>query len=229
MNVAESPRSWRAAGAPLLPALLVDGVSHSLGHPVQVATLLGLAGGAVQDPVSTGWDLHRVLEAWLDALALVPWAAVLEETPSRGRTTRELAINTFVPVGLLPAAFIEGRFAWPGDPLTGEPGDDALRAHELRIEASITGTESFAAFAEPIRLAWAEFLLEEEQALRAAPDRDVATPAGSLPYGALLDAQRMHAAQHYRQVTTFFEATGRKVPDFRPESLGGLHLPAQVY
>lgn len=213
----------------MLPALVVEGVVHSLNHPVQVASLLGLAGDAIQDPVQAGWDLHRLLEAWLEALALVPWSAVVEATPSRERTARELAINTFVPVGLMPAAFREGLFAWPGDPVTGEPGDAALRAYELAIEATATDLERLVELADPIRRAWAEFLVEEEEALRERPERDVRTSAGQLPYAALVDAQRLHAAQHFRQVTTFFEATGKKVPAFRPESLKGLRLPARIY
>jgi hypothetical protein len=212
----------------VLPALDIGGAVHALGHPSQAASLLGLAAEDAGDPVRLGWDLHRVLEAWLEAAALVPWDALLAPTPSRGRTPRELAVNTFVPVGLLPAALASGRFPWPGDPVTGEPGDDALRAHELGLEAAIGDTAALRAFAEPILRAWGAFLLDED-ALRAGAGRAVETPSGTLPYARLLDAQRLHAAQHLRQVTTAFAAAGLPVPAFRPEAHAGLRLPARVY
>jgi hypothetical protein len=228
VDVGDAPAQWQAAGSPVLPALVAGGVAHSLSHPVQVASLLGLEGESLGDPVRMGWDLHRVLEAWLEALALVPWPAVLEETPSRGRSTLELAVNTFVPIGLLPDAFATLRFVWPGNPATGEPGDAPLREYELPIEAAITDAAQFAAFGEPLLHAWAAFLDEHEDELRESAGRDVETPSGALPYVGLLDAQRLHAAQHFRQVTTFFRATGRDVPRFVPADLG-LRLPQRIY
>lgn len=224
----EAGDRWQALGAPVLPALVIDGVAHSVSHPVQVSSLLGLAVAAVEEPVRIARDLDRILEAWEEVVALAPWEALLEPTPSRGRTALELAVNTFVPVELLPSAFDEGAFLWPGDPIAGIPGDEALRAHELRIVARLAGTAALLQFARPTRDAWTVFVGERADALRRAPDRDVATPAGTLPYRALLDAQRLHAAQHLRQVTTFLAATGRLVPAFRVESLG-LRLPARIY
>jgi hypothetical protein len=50
-----------------------------------------------------------------------------------------------------------------------------------------------------------------------------------LPYAGLLDAQRLHAAQHFRQMTTFFRETGRPVPRFDPAALVGLRLPQRIY
>jgi hypothetical protein len=213
VDVGEDAARWQAAGAPVLPALVVDGVAHSLGHPVQVAALLGLAVETIEDPVRLGRDLDRILEAWLEAVALVPWQALLEPTPSRGRAALELAVNTFVPVRLLPAA----------------GGDEALRRHELALESRIAGTDDLLAFAEPIRLGWIAFLGESEDELRGAPDRPIVTPAGTLPYAGVLDAQRLHAAQHLRQVTTHLAAAGLPVIDFRPERLPGLRLPARIY
>jgi hypothetical protein len=212
----------------VLPALAVGGVVTAVGHPSQAASLLGLDAGPADDPVRLGWDLHRVLEAWLEAVALVPWDALLAPTPSRGRPALELAVNTFVPVGLLPDALASGRLAWPGNPLSGEPGDEALRAYERPIEAAIADAAGLRAFAEPVLRAWRAFLLDED-ALRAGAGRPVATPSGTLPYASLLDAQRLHAAQHLRQVTTAFAAAGLLVPAFRPETLPGLRLPGRVY
>lgn len=229
VNVVDDPVPWQAAGSPVLPALVVAGIAHSVSHPLQVGSLLGIAVDSLGDPTRIGWDLQRVLEAWLEALVLVPWEAVLEETPSRARPTLELAVNTFVPVGMLPDAFTSQRFDWPGNPATGQLGEGPLREYELGIEATITDATRFAAFAEPILHGWAAFLDEYEDALREQTEREVETPAGRLSYVALLDAQRLHAAQHFRQVTTFFRATGRPVPHFDPLSLSGLSLPDRIY
>jgi hypothetical protein len=229
VDVAGANDRWQSAGAPILPALVVDGVAHPVSHPVQVASLLGgLRAAAVEDPVPIARDLGRILGAWVETVAAVPWEALLEPTPSRGRTALDLAINTFVPVELLPRAFHEGTFPWPGDPVAGVPGDDALRAHELTVAARLTGTIELMHFIGPIRAAWTAFLGEAAEALQRTPDREVTTPAGALPYRGLLDAQRLHAAQHLRQVTTFLAASGRPVPELRAESFG-LRLPARIY
>jgi hypothetical protein len=228
IDVAALDDRWRSFGAPALPALVVGGVAHAVSHPVQVATLLDLPVAAVEDPLRIGFDLDRILAVWVEAIVLAPWEALLESTPSRGRTGLELAVNVFVPAGLLSSAFATGTFAWPGDPVSGVPGDDALRTHESAVVAGLGSTSALLQFARPIRAAWAGFLEEAAPALRRAPDREVTTPAGALPYRALLDAQRLHAAQHLRQVTTYLAATGRAVPELRVESLGA-RLPAQIY
>jgi hypothetical protein len=44
-----------------------------------------------------------------------------------------------------------------------------------------------------------------------------------------IEAQRLHAAQHYRQATTFVRSLGHPVPDLDLGQLHGLHLPSTVY
>jgi hypothetical protein len=226
VNVLDAPDRWLRLGSPVLPALVVEGVPRPVRHPSQVASLLGLPGVSVADPVRVGRDLERLLAAWLEALAAVPWEAVMEETPSRGRTPLELAVNTFVPVALLPPALASRRFEWPGNPETGAWGDAPLREYELALEAAITGHAELAAFADPVVAAWARFLDEHEASLQAEAERELETPAGPAAFALVLEGQRLHAAQHYRQVTTHFRARGRRVPAF---DLSGLDLPERIY
>jgi hypothetical protein len=226
VNVLDAPEHWRRLGTPVLPALVVDGEPRPVRHPSQVASLLGLPGVSIADPVQVGRDLERLLAAWLEALAAVPWEAVVEETPSRGRTPLELAVNTFVPVALLPPALVSGQFDWPGNPETGAWGDAALLGYELALEAAIAGHNDLAAFADPVVAAWARFLDEHEESLQTEAERELETPAGPAAFALVLEGQRLHAAQHYRQVTTHFRARGLQVPAF---DLSGLDLPERIY
>jgi hypothetical protein len=57
----------------------------------------------------------------------------------------------------------------------------------------------------------------------------VRTPRGELTWVGLLEAQRLHAAQHYRQATTFIASQGQPVPDLDLARLHGLELPQAVY
>ena len=97
------------------------------------------------------------------------------------------------------------------------------------LESRIAGTEELLAFAQPIRCGWAAFLAESEANSAPPPTDRSWRPAGTLPYAGVLDAQRLHAAQHLRQVTTHLAAAGPPVVDFRPERLGGMRLPARIY
>lgn len=45
----------------------------------------------------------------------------------------------------------------------------------------------------------------------------------------LLEAQRLHAAQHYRQATTFIRSLGHAVPGLDFQQLHGLQLPQAIY
>ena len=45
----------------------------------------------------------------------------------------------------------------------------------------------------------------------------------------LLEAQRLHAAQHYRQAVTVVSSLGHDVPELDPASLAGLQLPEAIF
>ena len=71
-------------------------------------------------------------------------------------------------------------------------------------------------------------MIENEDAIRAEPARPVRTPRGELTWVGLLEAQRLHAAQHYRQATTQVTALGHPVPALDLELLYGMRLPKAI-
>jgi hypothetical protein len=157
-----------------------------------------------------------VLRAWLDHLRGLPWPLILAPTPSRGRTIRELTVNTFHPFELLPGAWESGRFEW-------HPERDAER------EAALTTPTALAGFAEDACEGFSGFLVELGDELEAR-NPVVSSPRGELPYATLLAAQRWHAAFHYRQLWAFLEQSGRAPANPLPaEALARLELPAEVF
>jgi hypothetical protein len=120
-------------------------------------------------------------------------------TESRGRSIRNLTVNTFHPIELLPGAWAGGLFDWEPD------GDDAREA-ALPVKGAVV------AYAERIAGDWMSFLLDSGDALMER-DPVVSSPRGQLAYSALLESQRWHAAFHLEQVTRFLEA---RLPDTSP-------------
>jgi hypothetical protein len=209
-----------------VPALAVGGAVHSVTHPAQVASLLGLAPARRDDVLRVAWDLHRVLEAWLELARTSEWAAWSEGTPSAGRTPLQLVVNSFVPIRPLADAWWSGEFLWG---TLDWPPPEGIVVHEAALTARHAERASLVDYADAIREAWSEFLRETEQELRSDADRPIAVARGEpLPYAQLVESQLVHAAQHYRQVVTQLAATNRPVPPFDPEQLA-VRLPEQIY
>jgi hypothetical protein len=57
----------------------------------------------------------------------------------------------------------------------------------------------------------------------------VRTQRGELTWVELLEAQRLHAAQHYRQAATQVASLGHAVPGLDLASLYGMRLPSSMY
>ena len=221
---------WLAAGSPPVPTLVLDGTAHVLQHPGQAATLLGLespwtAGDA--GPVAA--DVDAVVAAWLEIAEATTWDALLEPLPRLGRTPLALAVDTFIGIQALTGAYDSGWFHWPGNPVTGETGDAAVVEYEASLVAGIAGRDDLLAFLRPIAAAWRKVALDHEHVLLVEPGRKVRAPRGELSWLELLEAQRLHAAQHYRQATTFLRARGHGVPALDLAQLDGLQLPAVAY
>jgi hypothetical protein len=156
-------------------------------HVSQIAAALGLPRPLGGGGLASGWELSSTLEAWLEALRPLDWAALTAPAASRGRTLRNLTVNVFHPVGLLPGAWETGRFDW-------DPDGDPER------EAALADLPAVVGYAERIASAWSGFLLESEDDLEER-DRDVVSPRGALTYSELLAAQLWHARFHLRELS----------------------------
>jgi hypothetical protein len=225
----DRPR-WVSAGSPPVPTLVLDGTPHALQHPAQAAELLGLGTrGRAGDAAEVAGHVDAVATAWVQLAGRAPWAALLEPLPRLGRTSLALAVDTFIGIDALASAFDSGWFHWPGNVVTGETGDGAVVEYEHSIVAGIAGRDDLLAFLRPVGERWRRIVLEHEHGLGGDPERAVRAPRGTLSWGELLEAQRLHAAQHYRQATMFIRSLGHPVPDLDLAQLHGLRLPAVAY
>jgi hypothetical protein len=200
----------------VVPSLIVGDRLTPVMHRTQIATALGLPGPPTEESQRLAWDIVPVLDAWIAHLAHVEWDMLLRPTPSRGRTLRNLTVNVFDPVSLLPDAFLSGRFEW-------YPEQDHRREEDLRSTGDVVE------FARDAADGWVAFLGDhgEELDQRNPP---VASSRGDVDFAALLEYQRWHAAFHYRQMVEFLRADGIVLPGaFKVESLTDLELPESVF
>jgi hypothetical protein len=175
-------------------------------HVSQIAELLGLAAPAAGSPARDGAEALAILDAWLVRLRRADWETLLEPTPSRGRTLRNLTVNVFHPFELLPTAWASGELDW-------RPEDDGER--ELRL----ADRESLCTWAESAADGWRSFLAGENL---AACDPLVTSPRGETRFSAVVSFQRWHAAYHYRQLLHVLKAPHDGLLD-------GLALPLDVF
>lgn len=133
---------------------------------------------------------------------------MLESTPSRGRSLRNLTVNVFHPFELLPTAWDTGAFPW-------DPDEDAAR------EQTLTTAERVIGYATGIRSSWGVFV-DRRGANLSRSDPAIVSPRGDVTFSVLLDVQRWHAAFHLRQLDTVLDT------HLLPE-LAELALPADVF
>ena len=221
---------WLADGSPPVPTLVVDGTAHVLQHPSQAGLLLGLeTPPALRDAVQVAWDVDSVLGAFLELVTTTPWDALLMPMPVLNRTPLALAVDASVGIEALLEPFETGWFHWPGNPVTGETGDEFVVAYEASIVATIGDRDDLLAFVRPVAEAWRSFVGDNEEAFGVEPARPVRTPRGELTWVELLEAQRLHAAQHYRQAVTQVASLGHPVPALDLDTLYGMRLPTALY
>ncbi len=149
-----------------------------------------------------------LLRAWLVGIRPLTLEALLDPTPARGRSLRNLTVNVFHPFELLPTAWETGIFPW-------DPDEDATR------EQTLTTAEGIVRYAEEIRATWEMFVGREgSEPSRSAPA--IVSPRGIVTFSVVLDAQRWHAAFHLRQLDAVLDT------HLLPE-LVELALPAEVF
>lgn len=218
MDDGEGQRRHERAGAPIIPSLVVDGRVFPILHPVQIASALGLPQPEESTgSVRLGWDAASILESWATLLPSASWEQVNKSTPSRGRSIRNLTVNTFRPYEMLPETWRTGRFEWR----TGE--EDAKRERE------VTDLRKLEDFAWKIQRRWEDFLLDSEAELKAT-DPIIESNRGDAPYSVILRSQRWHAAFHHRQIVDSFAGGGVQVAEALDVSgFDDLDLPDAIY
>ena len=132
--ISEERERWLAAGSPPVPTLVIDGVPHVLQHPSQAAVLLGLeAPPALRDASRVAWDIDSLMAAWVEVCTETPWDALTSPIAGFGRTPLALAVDASVGIKALLEPFVSEWFHWPGNPETGETGDQTVVAYEASI------------------------------------------------------------------------------------------------
>jgi hypothetical protein len=213
----EGQRRYVEAGSPMIPSLLVGGRTFPILHPSQIASLLDLPETEPGvDSVRLGWDAVSILDNWVELLPEASWASLVAPTPSRGRSVRNLTVNTFRPFELLVEARRSHTFRW----YTGEA--DAER------ERPLVDYEKLAGFARRILYRWEDFMMESGEEL--GEDPEVASNRGMVPYSVILRSQRWHAAFHHRQIVAFLRSEGVELEGaLDVEAFEDLELPREVY
>jgi hypothetical protein len=164
----------------------VDGDEMPILHISQIARRLGLSAPEAGEALGLGWELAATLERWVDVIQRLDLAELVAPTGSRGRSIRNLTVNAFHPVELLPDTFATGRFNW-------DPDGDTEREVVLRDADTVLD------YAERIGRRWTSFLLEREDELRAR-DPAVSSPRGEVTFSELLESQRRHAGFHLDEI-----------------------------
>ena len=218
LNVLESPGAelWAHHGKPLLPTVEVDDGILSVNHPSQVASLLDLEIDDLPPNPRLAYDTVSILSDWVDLLGPLDWKLMTSPTRSRGRSIRNLTVNTFHPFELIPVAWTDGSFDW-------QPREDHLREAELTEPAHVVG------YARDRLLTWQSFLLDVGDELEG-DDRPVVSPRGDITFSVLLTSQRWHCAFHHRQIVDFLRGEGVAVPDaLDVEMLRDVGLSEEIY
>ncbi len=170
-------------------------------HVSQLAAALGLPRPDGPAGARLAVDTADLLRAWLDQLRPLPLTLLLEATPSRGRSLRNLTVNVFHPFALLPGAWAGEGFPW-------HPEKDELLEEPLRTAGDVVG------YADSIYESWSSFL--EDAGDLERPGLQLPSPRGVLSWHDLLDHQRWHAAFHYRQLVAFLDARNVARPASSP-------------
>jgi hypothetical protein len=228
--ISEQRERWLADGSPPVPTLVIGGTPHVLQHPSQAGRLLGLeTPPELRDALQVAWDIDTLMEAWVQLATETPWDALETPLPGLGRTPLALAVDASVGIRALLEPFVTGWFPWPGNPETGEMGDQLVVAYEASIVAAIHDREDLVGFVGGVAAAWRELVAVHEDEFRADPARPVETPRGPLTWVGLLEAQRLHCAQHYRQAATQVASLGHATPAVDLDGLYGLRLPESIF
>lgn len=211
-------RRYTELGSPVVPSLVVDERMYPILHPSQIASVLEIPGSELEnDSRRFAWDTVSILESWLEELLpSASWDQIVKPTPSRGRTVRNLTVNVFHPLELLPIAWRDYRFDW-------YPEEDA------QGERSITNFAELNDYARKRFNKWQMFIMEVEDEFEAH-DPLVTSSRGDAPFSVVLRSQRWHMAFHHRQIVDFLTTEGVDTKGtLDVEGFTDLDLPPEIY
>jgi transcriptional regulator with GAF, ATPase, and Fis domain len=172
-----------------VPCLVIGDTIIPIMHKSQIASALGLSGPAVADNRHISWDIVTVASAWGQLLHRCDAEVVVEPTLSRGRTIRNLVVNSLLPLPLVADAWTTGTIPWPS------PNQEAL---DTEKEESLSTLNDVINFAARMFQLWESFAFGKAEVL-ASDNPIVRSPRGDLLFSQLLLTNRRHAAFHYRQ------------------------------
>jgi hypothetical protein len=209
--------------------MVVDGVVHALQYPNQAAAILGMGGPSVnRDAWRMALDINTIVEGWLALASKTPWPALLVPGVTRGRTPLALTIDALIGISALADAVPSAWFHWPGNPKTNGVGDRAGAEYQACVAGRIFNRADLLLFAEAVADRWRLVLAANVNLIQLEPERLVNAPRGELALVELLEAQRLHAAQHYRQAIASLEAQGIEPEPIDLSALDGLRLPSTL-
>jgi glutaredoxin len=213
----EGKRRHAQAGAPLVPAVVIDGEVFPVQHPVQIASLLGLDIDVARSSTAIAWSLLEVVQRWEAAMTDVAIDVLCQPTPSRGRSVKHLVVNVSRPIMLLPGAWHSHKFHW----YTAEA--------DLQQIAYLTSAEEIAEFVTRARIVFGNFLLDHGDALSES-DPFITGLRANMRYSELLATQRFHAAFHYRQAVDHLVTSGIDRKHALPQAIvHEIGLPTNLY
>jgi hypothetical protein len=207
---------WLEAGSPPLPAISVDGNARTISTLAELADAIGIAAPSSLPLARELEDTVLLVDAWAALVRSLDPGLLRAATPSRDRTSAELAVNVLNPFDLMPSAWETGDMPW-------YPEHDGERA------AALSHAE-LAAWSSDVALRWSGFVGGSTETL-AQPGREIDSPRGALEWGPLISAQRWHAAFHYRQVLAFLELEAVERPPGVPpaDELADVALPEEIF
>jgi hypothetical protein len=216
-------RRWEEAGKPRIPAALIEGVAISILYPGQLAPILNLPEPGGLDVTRLAWDLVAIGDAWIKAvrgldLGMLSRVMPLSTPdPARHLTVRDLVVNVFHPIALLPGAWDTGHLPW-----FPEERDEEISA-TLHDAAAVLG------YARSGSVAWTSFVLDRQDGELADRDPRVSSPRGTVSFTQLVASQRWHAAFHYRQLADVLTSWGAWVSGgFDLATIPDLVLPREI-
>jgi hypothetical protein len=194
----------------------VGGRARTISTLAELAAAVGVDAPPSLPLLAELEDTVELVEAWHRLVAGLDPVLLRTATPSRSRSTAELAVNVLNPFDLMPRAWETGELPW-------HPERDEERA------AALTDAD-LGSWALTVAARWAGFVRSSGELL-AQPARALDSPRGRLEWGPLVTSQRWHAAFHYRQVSAFLELRSVPLPPGAPplETLADVDLPEDVF